>query len=142
MVVNELPAFFGFVTNQGPTSGSRASAGLCAVEYELADDERVIFAEHFHFDLFKEERAHVDLVGIVGVISLEDAVVATRNVFTYKGDGRGLLIGPDELVDVAAVPGFGLIVENFFDCGFIACRSEGKSKSQYKNQSHARNYSL
>ena len=138
----ELPAVFGFVADQGPTSGCWAAASLCAVEHELADDECVLFAEHLHFDLFKEERAHVDLVGIVGVISLEDAVVATRNVLAYKGDGGGLLIGPDELVDVAAIPGFGLIVENFFDRGFIACRSEGKSKSQYKNQSHARNYSL
>jgi len=137
VVVDELPAFFGLATNQSPTSGSWAAAGLRAVENKFADDECVFFTKHFHFDIFKVEAAHMDLVGVVGAITSKNAVVATRDVFADESNRRGLLISAYELVYVSAVPGFGLIVEDFFNGGFFACGRKGKRKSQYKNQSHA-----
>jgi len=142
VVVDKLPTFFGFVANQSPAARGWASAGLRPIENKLADDERVFFTEHFHFDIFKEETAHVELVGIVGAISGEHTVISSRDSLPDEGDGGGFLIGPDELVDVTPIPGFGLIVEDFFDRGFFACGRERESKGQYKNQSHARNYSL
>lgn len=142
MVVDKLPAFFGFVADQSPAARSWASSGLCAIENKLADDKCMFLTEHRYFDIFEEERAHVKLVWIVGAIPGEHTVVAAGNILTYKGDGGGFLIGRDERVDVAAIPGFGLIFENFFDSSFFACGRERESKGQYKNQSHARNYSL
>jgi len=122
VIQDDAPAFGEFAEVEGEDAGGLVSF---ADQVEFADNVGGVGAGEVDFEIGKADGAHGFAIGVGVVVTVEDGLPAVGDA--AGAEKFGLLRVPvacHEGVDVAAIPGGGLHVEDGADCGFVGgiCR--------------------